>query len=84
MGRPKKIVATETPPQEPKEAVPNPFGTDVTLIWIERLERLYQLPLNHQGVPERIQVYLDRIERETGTRPTTMEALQQLKQDIKG
>ena len=83
MGRPKKVIATDTP-SETKEATPNPFGTDVTLIWIERLERLYQLPLSHQGVPERIQVYLDRIEEETGTRPTTGEALQQLKQDIKG
>ena len=83
MGRPKKVIATDTTP-ESKEVAPNPFGTDVTLIWIERLERLYQLPLSHQGVPERIQVYLDRIEEETGTRPTTGEALQQLKQDIKG
>ena len=83
MGRPKKVIATDTTP-ESKEVAPNPFGTDVTLIWIERLERLYQLPLSHQGVPERIQVYLDRLEKETGTRPTTWEALQQLKQDIKG
>ena len=83
MGRPKKVIATDTP-LATKEDSPNPFGTDVTLIWIERLERLYQLPLSHQGVPERIQVYLDRIEKETGTRPTTREALQQLKQDIKG
>ena len=83
MGRPKKVIATDAPP-ESKEVAPNPFGADVTLIWIERLERLYQLPLNHPGVPERIQVYLDRLEKETGTRPTTWEALQQLKQDIKG
>jgi len=83
MGRPKKVIATDAP-LESKEVTPNPFGTDVTLIWIERLERLYQLPLSHPGVPERIQVYLDRIEKETGTRPTTWEALQQLKQDIKG
>ena len=78
MGRPKKVIATDTPPGI------KPFGGKVTQIWLERLERLYQLPLSHQGVPERIQVYLDRIEEETGTRPTTGEALQQLKQDIKG
>lgn len=83
MGRPKKVIATDSL-SETKEATPKPFGTDVTLIWIERLERLYQLPLSHQGVPERIQVYLDHIEKETGTRPTTWGALQQLKQDIKG